>query len=32
MRMTCWSEIAQSCQLIDIDNEGRGGGGLVGGT
>ena len=28
MRVICWREIAQSCQLIDVDSEG-GEGGLI---
>lgn len=31
MRMVCWREIAQSCQLMDTVNEGRGRGGVVSG-
>ena len=26
MRMICWREMAQSCQLIDVDSEGGEGG------
>lgn len=31
MRMLCGRKIAESCQLIDIDSKGGGGGGVVSG-